>query len=97
MVLLKDDTMMQTVNEGTILYVFLHDYVNFQELGHDCVGVGIEMENVSIHDVVEVGSITLVKWPIKQTTMLDGSPLQCFVPADGMHARNEDVSNDENV
>ena len=96
-VLLKDDTMMQTVNEGTILYVFPHDYVNFQELGHDCVGVGIEMENASIHDVVEVGSITLLKWPIKQTTMLDGSPLQCFVPIDGMHARYEDVSNDENV
>ncbi|RYA68080.1 hypothetical protein DD595_25735, partial [Enterobacter cloacae complex sp. 4DZ3-17B2] len=94
-VLLKDDTMMQTMNEGTILYVFPHDYVNFQELGPDCVGVGIERENASIDDVVEVGSITLLKWPIKQTTMLNGSPLQRFVPVDGMHATYEDVSNDD--
>ena len=48
-------------------------------------------------NMVEVDSITLLKWPIKQITMLNGSPLQRFVPIDGMHATHEDVSNDDNV
>ena len=97
-VLLKDDTMMQIVNEGTILYVFPNDYVNFQELGLDCVGVAIERANASNDYVVEIGSLNLVmKWPIKQITLLDGSPLQRFVPLDGLHSRCADVPCEDNV
>ena len=76
-VLLKDATMMQIVNEGCILYVFPYECVNFQELGNDYVGVGIERANFNtkFEVIAPVNSITLVKWPIKQITMLDGSPL----------------------
>ena len=33
MVLLKDESMMQTISQGTILYVFPFECVNFQQLG----------------------------------------------------------------
>ena len=97
-VLLKDETMMQILNEGVILYVFPYECVNFQELGDDCVGVGIERENASapFETMSQVGSITLVKWPIKQMTMLDGCPLQRYVPLHGMHAEHGHVSNEDN-
>ena len=97
-VLLKDETMMQILNEGVILYVFPYECVNFQELGDDCVGVGIERANAStpFEPLSTVGSITLVKCPIQQTTMLDGSPLQRYVPLDGMHAEHGHVSNEDN-
>lgn len=96
-VLLKDDTMMQIVNEGIILYVFPDDYVNFQELGLDCVGVAIERANARNDYVIETSSLILVKWPIKQITMLDGSPLQRFAPNDGLHSRCGDVSCEDNA
>lgn len=80
-VLFKDETMMHIVNEGFILYVFPYECVNFQELGDDCVGVGIERANAStpLEFLSQEDSITLVKWPIKEMTMLDGSPLQHYV------------------
>lgn len=97
-VLLKDETMMHILNEGVILYVFSYECVNLQELRDDCVGVGIERENASapFETMSQVGSITLAKWPIKQMTMLDGSPLQRYVPLDGMHAECGHVSNEDN-
>ena len=40
-------------------------------------------------------SIILVKWPIKQLTMLDGSPLQRYVPLNGMHFEPANVCNED--
>ena len=105
MVLLKDENMMQTISQRTILYVFPFECVNFQQLGDECVGVAIESTN-EFQTMPQVDSITLVKWPIKQLTMLDGSPLQCYVPLNGMHFEpanvcnedtNEDVANEVNI
>ena len=84
--------MMQTMNQGIILYVFPFECVNLQQLGDDCVGVAIESAN----DAKQVDSITLVKWPIKQVTMLDGSPLQRYVPLNDMRTEHDDVSNEGN-
>ena len=95
MVLLKDESMMQTINQGIILYVFPFECVNLQQLGDDCVGVAIESAN-DAETMSQVNSITLVKWPIKQLTMLDGSPLQRYVPLNGMHFEHDDVSNEGN-
>ena len=95
MVLLKDESLMQTVNQGIILYVFPFECVNFQQLGDDSVGVAIESAN-GVEIMPQLDSITLVKWPIKQVMMLDGSPLQRYVPLDNMHARHDNVSNEEN-
>ena len=94
MVLLKDECMMQTISQGTILYVFPFECVNFQQLGDDCVGVAIESAN-EFECMPQVDSITLVKWPIKQLTMMDGSPLQRYVPLSGMHADHDDVCNED--
>ena len=60
------------------MYVFPFECVNFQQLGDDSVGVAIESAN-GIEIMPQLDSITLVKWPIKQVMMLDGSPLQCYV------------------
>ena len=86
MVLLKDESMMQTINQGIILYVFPFECVNLEQLGDDCVGVAIESAN-DTKTMLQVDSITLVKWPIKQVTMLDGSPLQRYVPLNGKIGR----------
>ena len=58
----------------------------FSKLNDDFVGVGVERANTStsFDALSEVGSITLVKWPIDQITMLDGRPLQRYVPLNGM-------------
>ena len=92
------------MREGVILYVFPYECVNFNELGDDYVGVGIERENAGapFESMSHVVSSTLVKWPINQITMLDGSPLQhsmfplvvCMLNMD-MYLSNED--NDGNV
>ena len=85
-VLLKDETVMHIVNKKFILYVFPHECVNFQQLNDDFVGVGVERANAStsFDALLEVGSITLVRWPIDQITMLNGRPLQCYVPLNNM-------------
>ena len=64
-VLLKDETMMQIVNEGVILSVFPYECVNFNELGDDYVGVGIKRANACapFESRSHAVSITLVKWP----------------------------------
>lgn len=41
-VVLWDEGMTQSIGEGVILYVFPYDFINFEQLGDDCVGVGIE-------------------------------------------------------
>ena len=66
------------------------------------MGVGIERANFNtkFEAIAPVDSNTLVKWPIKQITMLDGSPLQYYVPLHGIHASYGQESNevsDENV
>ena len=86
---------MLTINQGIILYVFPFECVNFQQLGDDCVGVAIKSAN-EFESMPQVDSITLVKWPIKQLTMMDGSPLQCYVPLNGMHDEHADVYNEDN-
>ena len=93
-VLLKDESMVQTINQGTILYVFPFECVNFQQLGDECVGVAIESAN-EFQTMPQVDSITLVKWPIKQLTMLDESPLQRYVPLNGMHFEPANVCNED--
>ena len=95
MVLLKDESMMRTISQGTILYVFPYECVNFQQLGDDCVRVAIKSAN-EFESMPQVDSITLVKWPIKQLTMMDGSPLQSYVPLNGMHDEHVDVCNEDN-
>ena len=59
------------------------------------MGVAIESAN-EFETMLQVDSITLVKWPIKQLTMMDGSPLQCYVPLNGMHYEHSDVCNKDN-
>ena len=86
---------MQTINQGIILYVFPFECVNLQQLGDDCVGVAIESAD-DAKTMSQVDSITLVKWPIKLLTMLDGSPLQRYVPLNGVHVEHDDVSNEGN-
>ena len=86
--------MVQTINQGTILYVLPFECVNFQQLGDECVGVAIESRN-EFQTMPQVDSITLVKWPIKQLTMLDGSPLQRYVPLNGMHFELANVCNED--
>lgn len=68
--LLKDESILKTINHETILYVFPFECVNFQKLGDDCVGVAIESA-YDFETMPQVDSITLVKWPIKQVMMLD--------------------------
>ena len=85
---------MRTINQGIILYVFPLECVNFQQLGDDCVGVAIENAN-EFESMPQVDSIILVKWLTKLLTMLDGSPLQCYVPLNGMHIEHANVCNEK--
>ena len=94
--------MMHIVNERFILYVFPHECVIFQQLNDDFMGVGVERANARTPSdaLSEVGSVTLVRWPIDQITMLDGRPLQRYVLLNGMQGEQGHVSNvddDENV
>ena len=59
------------------MYVCPFDLVNFSEIDEDNIGIGIETsyggdDNVSLANVC---SITLVSWPIKRVTTLDGKSL----------------------
>ena len=78
-VLLWDENKTQIMYKGLILYVLLENCVNFEQLDENCVGVAVE-RIVSQEHASENGStidsINLIKWPIKQITMLDESPLQ---------------------
>ena len=78
-VLLWDENKTQIMYKGLILYVLPENCVNFEQLGENCVGVAVE-RIVSQEHASENGStidsINLIKWPIKQITMLDESPLQ---------------------
>ena len=58
------------------------------------MSVAIESAN-EFESMPQVDSITLVKWPLKQLTMMDGSPLQRYVPLSGMHADHVDVCNED--
>ena len=83
---LWDKTKLQIMHKGFILYVFLDNCVNFQQLGEECVGVALEhMDGMTINNDVSsnVDSIHLVKWPIKQITTLDKLPLQRYAAFDG--------------
>ena len=57
--------------------------------------MAIESAN-GVEIMPQLDSITLVKWPIKQVRMLDGSPLQCYVPLYNMSARPDNKSNAKN-
>ena len=65
------------VVEGVVMYVCLYDSVNFNELAVDNIGIGIETsyggdDSVSLDNFC---SITLVSWPIKRVTTMDGKSL----------------------
>ena len=83
---------MQTINQGIILYVFPFECVKLQQLGDDCVGVAIESAN-DAETMSQVDTITLVKRPIKQLTML---AVATPIPLNGMHVEHVDVSNEVN-
>ena len=70
------------------MYVCPFDPVNFNELGEDNIGIGLETSydgdtNVFLDNVC---SITLVSWPIKQVTTMDGKLLQQY---EDLHALDE--------
>ena len=74
---LWNEEMSRSIGEGLVMYVYPHDSVNFGVLGDDNIGIGIEGElegelESSLHDI---GTIGLLKWPIKRVTMLDGRTL----------------------
>ena len=59
------------------MYVRPFESLNFSELGEDNIVIGIETsyggdDSVSL---VDVCSITLVSWPIKRVTTMDGNSL----------------------
>ena len=59
------------------MYVCPFDSINFSELGEDNIGIGIEKsyggdDSASLADVC---SITLVSWPIKRVTTMDGKSM----------------------
>ena len=83
--------------KGFILYVFLDNCVNFEQLGEKCVGVALEhMDRITTKDDAsnDVDSIHLVKWPIKQITTLDKLPLQHYVAFDGVEIDDEQDTNE---
>ncbi|KAJ7549271.1 hypothetical protein O6H91_07G047200 [Diphasiastrum complanatum] len=75
----------QVVVEGYILLAYPHEAIDYKELGNDHVGITIskiygnliyQNDNVA-HEVnaVENIHIQLLKWPITQVTLEDGSKL----------------------
>ena len=56
--------------------------------------MAIESAN-EFESMPQVDSITLVKWPIEQLMMLDGIPLQCYVPLNGMSFLHANVCNED--
>ena len=74
---LWNESKTHVVAEGVVMYVCPFDLINFSELGKDNIGIGIETsyggdDSVSLADVC---SITLVSWPIKRVTTMDGKSL----------------------
>ena len=43
-----DESMLMVVNEGLIVYVFPYEWVHFEQLGEECVGVTIERKHASM-------------------------------------------------
>ena len=64
----------QKIGEGVYMYVFPYDSVNFELLGDNNVGVGVDgtFDGEASAPMEVVYSIRLVIWPIEQITMLDG-------------------------
>ena len=74
---LWDESKTQVVAEGIIMYVNPFDLINFDVLGDDNIGIGIETSfdsevSMSIDDIC---SVNLISWPIKRVTTMDGKSL----------------------
>ena len=74
---LWNESKTHVVAEGVVMYVCPFDSINFSELGEDNIGIGIETsyggdDSVPLADVC---NITLVSWPIKRVTAMDGKSL----------------------
>ena len=59
------------------MYVYPFDPINFDVLGDDNIGIGIETSfdsevSMSVDDIC---SINLIRWPIKRVTTMDGKSL----------------------
>ena len=85
---LWDETKTRVVAKGIIMYVYPFDSINFDVLGDDNIGIGIETSfdsevNMSINDIC---SINLISWPIKRVTMMDGKSLLQY---EELHKINE--------
>ena len=74
---LWNESKTEKIGEVIIMYVYPHDLVNFAILGDDSIGIGIEgeLEAELQPSMCDIGSIGLIKWPIKQVTILDGHTL----------------------
>ncbi len=74
---LWDESKTQVVAEGIIMYVNPFDLINFDVLGDDNIGIGIETSfdsefSMSVDDIC---SVNLISWPIKRVTTMDGKSL----------------------